>query len=324
MDERIGLSVQIQREIQALRQCDSSPHVVGLREVISTERSIVLVLEKCDFDLSSIITESIEQAIPIPVSIRKALTHQLLVGISHIHSQSLVHNDLKPQNIFLCTSGYLKIGDFGLCSIIDLEKHIAEENFGVIPYDNLLNQAQCTRWYRSPEQLYGDKSNTPAMDVWAAGLIIAEMERNCAVFHGHNDIDQLASIIRDLGPISTDNWPELDSLPDYGKINFNIHVESDGNKDWIRKLLPKSHNLLVDMMRTMICYSSSKRWSANQLLQHPYFTEPPLPSHSADVAIWVTKFMKNFANTKRNLDMTRMFDISKPFDVQEMFSMADL
>lgn len=42
------------------------------------------------------------------------LFRQIIEGLSHVHSQGMIHRDLKPGNIFLDTNGDVKIGDFGL------------------------------------------------------------------------------------------------------------------------------------------------------------------------------------------------------------------
>jgi translation initiation factor 2-alpha kinase 4 len=42
------------------------------------------------------------------------LFRQVVEGLHHIHSQGIIHRDLKPTNVFIDSSGDIKIGDFGL------------------------------------------------------------------------------------------------------------------------------------------------------------------------------------------------------------------
>jgi NIMA (never in mitosis gene a)-related kinase len=39
---------------------------------------------------------------------------QMLLALQHVHSQDVLHRDLKTQNIFLTKEGYTKLGDFGI------------------------------------------------------------------------------------------------------------------------------------------------------------------------------------------------------------------
>lgn len=45
-----------------------------------------------------------------------SLFREITEGLSHIHTQGMIHRDLKPGNIFLNSSGHIKIGDFGLAT----------------------------------------------------------------------------------------------------------------------------------------------------------------------------------------------------------------
>ena len=40
---------------------------------------------------------------------------QICLAVQHVHSKKILHRDLKTQNIFLTSSGRVKMGDFGIC-----------------------------------------------------------------------------------------------------------------------------------------------------------------------------------------------------------------
>lgn len=44
---------------------------------------------------------------------------QMVTGVAYIHSQKVVHRDLKPGNMFLSDRMIVKIGDFGLATRLD-------------------------------------------------------------------------------------------------------------------------------------------------------------------------------------------------------------
>ena len=62
---------------------------------------------------------------------RKVVFHlfkQLIDGLKHIHEESLIHRDIKPDNIFIDKSKMqLKIGDFGLAKQNKMQEQLALE-----------------------------------------------------------------------------------------------------------------------------------------------------------------------------------------------------
>lgn len=80
----------------------------------------------------------------------------LLNGLEVIHANKIVHEDLKPENVFI--KDCFKIGDFGL------SKKINEE----------FRTRGGTQYYNAPEKYEGEKPDYPS-DIYALGVILFEI-----------------------------------------------------------------------------------------------------------------------------------------------------
>lgn len=95
----------------------------------------------------------------------QSYAHQLLQALDYCHLHKVVHRDVKPQNLLLNETGYIKIADFGLA-----------RSFGV-PMRNFTHEV-VTLYYRAPEILLGTNFYTIAVDLWSLGCILAELVSN--------------------------------------------------------------------------------------------------------------------------------------------------
>ncbi|EER88406.1 hypothetical protein BDA96_10G191500 [Sorghum bicolor] len=131
-----------------------------------------------------------------------------------------------------------------------------------------------TRWFRAPELLYGSTNYGLEIDLWSLGCILAELLKLEPLFPGMADIDQISRIINVLGDITEETFPGCSNLPDYNKIFFN----KVGKPAGLEACLPNRSPTEVSIIKQLICYDTTKRASAADLLNHRYFMEEPLPA----------------------------------------------
>lgn len=166
-----------------------------LLDVFSHGDRVHLVMELAVTDLARIARD---RTIVLSEAHVKGFMQQMLAGLAHLHGQQIMHRDLKPDNVLITADGGVKLADFG--------------HAGRFPEpDQALFHRVVTIWYRAPELLLQAHRYGPAVDVWAAGCIMAELLLRQPLFparfaDGRDDeMQQLAAIVRLLGNPS-DPW----------------------------------------------------------------------------------------------------------------------
>lgn len=103
---------------------------------------------------------------------------QCVRALVHVHGRSCVHRDVKPSNVlFALGSGNVRLGDFGLAKVVQQNQDSREVD-GRSPSPNSPRGSRCTVGtpsYASPEQLAGEQQLGAATDVYALGLVLAEL-----------------------------------------------------------------------------------------------------------------------------------------------------
>ncbi|KAJ2702286.1 cyclin-dependent kinase 5 [Coemansia sp. IMI 209128] len=284
-NEEEGVPCTAIREISLLKEL-KHPNIVGLFDVLHTEKKLTLVFEFMDSDLKKFADAYGGDLDPLTV---KHLLYQLLCGIAYCHRNRVLHRDLKPQNLLINKRGDLKLGDFGLARA-----------FG-IPVRSYSHEV-VTLWYRAPDVLMGSRQYDTSIDIWSIGCIFAEMSTGRPLFAGNSIDDQVLQIFKIMGtPIDTlasaqaplqqqqqhlhqpmagfavangshDDymrraWPGCTQLPEW-KSNVPIYSSVP-----LEPLLPKLSAKGIDLLRRLLEYAPEKRISAEQALLHPYFDE---------------------------------------------------
>ncbi|KAI3768989.1 hypothetical protein L6452_00085 [Arctium lappa] len=96
----------------------------------------------------------------------RSYTRQILLGLDHLHSNNLVHCDIKCENVLVCSDG-VKIGDLGCAKLAANGGGVTSSEFSGTPV------------FMAPEVARGEEQGF-ASDVWAVGCVVIEMATGCS------------------------------------------------------------------------------------------------------------------------------------------------
>lgn len=253
-----GLDMLAIREVKYLQELHHG-NVIELVDVfMGADRNLNLVLEFLPCDLEMLIKDKDVVFKPGDTKLWLLMT---LRGVHHCHRNFILHRDLKPNNLLIAPDGLLKIADFGLARSLGQ------------PNEDLTSNV-VTRWYRAPELLFGARHYTPAVDVWAVGIIFAELMLRVPYLPGADDVDQLDVTFKALGTPTEQLWPNVSSLPKYDALR----VYPPPLRQELRNRFSAATERALDVMMAMTALDPAKRCTLAQALEHAYFTELPAPT----------------------------------------------
>jgi len=148
-NEKEGFPITAIREIMILKRLHHQ-NIINLIEIVTSKPSeknknrgnVYLVFEYMEHDLQGLGDIKIN----FTSSQIKCILHQVLTGVNYMHTNNIIHRDIKGANILINNKGEVKIADFGLARIHNPNPNVNKQ------YTNRV----VTLWYRSPELLLGN------------------------------------------------------------------------------------------------------------------------------------------------------------------------
>nr|GEV80854.1 cyclin-dependent kinase F-4-like isoform X1 [Tanacetum cinerariifolium] len=236
------------REVKSLRKMNH-PNIVKLNEVIRENDILYFVFEYMDCCLYDLMKDRVK---PFPET---EIRNWCFNGLVYMHQHGYFHRDLKPEN-FLVSKGVIKIADFGL----------AREITSQPPYTDCHKCKICT--YRAPEVLLQFPKYGPAVDLWGMAAIMAELFTLCPLFPGSSEADEIYKICSVIGSPTEFTWRE--GVERASKIRYQFPEVAGVN---LSALIPSASKEAVNLIGALCSWDPSKRPTAVEALQHPFFQD---------------------------------------------------
>jgi eukaryotic-like serine/threonine-protein kinase len=135
-----------------------------------------------------------------PLSQRRAIDYalQLAHGLAAAHEKGIIHRDLKPDNIFITNDGRVKILDFGLAKLTQLDNQ-SQTDVPTRRVDTDPGVVMGTVGYMSPEQLKGLTVDQRS-DIFSFGAILYEMLSGKRAFQRGSSAETMSAILKEDPP----------------------------------------------------------------------------------------------------------------------------
>eukprot|EP00540_Astrosyne_radiata_P009950 CAMPEP_0116868594 /NCGR_PEP_ID=MMETSP0418-20121206/27283_1 /TAXON_ID=1158023 /ORGANISM="Astrosyne radiata, Strain 13vi08-1A" /LENGTH=694 /DNA_ID=CAMNT_0004504581 /DNA_START=140 /DNA_END=2224 /DNA_ORIENTATION=- len=175
------------------------------------------------------------------------LVFEVVSALAFLHGVGVVHADLKPENLLLCSKnrrdGTIKMIDFGCSVVYDLRDDEAPDGGELAHANRNPGPSTGTTAYWPPERFKPGNTANPAMDMWSVGVILYIMLTGVHPF--------------DLSGTSSDE--EIEE-----RIVENPHpLFGQGLTDHLSASA-------VDVIERLMDPDPNERITAYQLLQHPW------------------------------------------------------
>ena len=300
VDEKImtergqGFPLSSLREIKALKSLtkEDSDNVVKVHEIVaqlSEDGHLVfyMVMDYLRHDLCGLLHFEAGRMGSPQV---KGILQQILRGLNFLHLNNILHRDMKPENVLLSTDGCLKLADFGLARTQPKQS-------------GAMTPGMVSLYWRAPELLLGATRYGPGVDVWAVGVMFAELlqRREGSVFVPQVRPDEkdmkvleasvLRKIVEALGTPDPKDAAGESFYEGFGDLNTSEAKLLRGWPRFTRSIEGRMaafaqhpHSGALDLLSRMLRYECS-RATAVEALDHAYLTSAePAPSTPAELA----------------------------------------
>ncbi|XP_059819334.1 STE20-like serine/threonine-protein kinase [Hypanus sabinus] len=183
-------------EINILGSCDH-PNIVKLLDAFYYNNNLWILTEFCAGGAVDAIMLELERGLTEPQI--RVICRQMLEALDYLHSNKIIHRDLKAGNVLLTLEGDIKLADFGVSA---KNTHTIQRRTSFIgtPYWMAPEVVQCETMKDAP---YDHKA-----DIWSLGITLIELAEMEPPHHELNPMRVLLKITKAPPPtlVASSQW----------------------------------------------------------------------------------------------------------------------
>uniref|UniRef100_V5E3F0 non-specific serine/threonine protein kinase n=1 Tax=Kalmanozyma brasiliensis (strain GHG001) TaxID=1365824 RepID=V5E3F0_KALBG len=251
------------KEVGILRRLNQSDpddrkHVVQLERHFDYKGHLCMVFESLAMNLREVVRRY-GRDVGLNLQAVRAYAHQLLLALSHLAKNSVIHADIKPDNVLVNdTKTLLKLCDLGSASFV----HEME----ITPY-------LVSRFYRAPEVILGQAYDC-SVDVWSTGCTLYELATGKILFPGRTNNHMLLLMQELRGRFTTKQIRKSQ----YGEQHFDdanafLSMEPDKStgQSVVRRVMVQKP--VMDLRARLLPTDAAKQLKADELKMMNHFVD---------------------------------------------------
>lgn len=275
----------------------SNQRVAGLFDVLEEGDELYLVME---YVKGTTLRERMKTSIPLPEFLDIAV--QCVEGLSAAHNESIVHGDIKPENIMIGPQGDVKLLDFGVARWAAAGQEATCLTTDLVPLAGTVS-------YMPPELLLGRRTDHRA-DIFSLGVVFYEMLTDQHPFRGKTlaatgdrilheapaPVSQVTSLTRPDLQAVLDKMLAKDAKERYATaddLGLDLRaIRADLTSPFVRPPVPAresrfSRRAIVAALVAPVA-AIALLWGAVGFFDRPVDSPPPSPTAAAfDASDWI-------------------------------------
>jgi serine/threonine protein kinase len=237
---------------QKLKNCETIVQLISA-EIVKTPDGLelIMVMPLYQSDLSKFIRDN-----PFRIRIQyfDSIMEQLFNALHNLYYSGIIHNDIKPDNIFLNIENNqpkIALADFGLAVQLPCDPS----------YRHLDHPISGTPLYMAPEVLKGDSRYTDKADIWSAGITLMQYLTDAVVTEPPNDIlnsfsNSFDALLYQIDSISFKGHIDVQAILLYYLTENEYDLISSENRDKLIQMLyidDQYRARIIDLYDSELC-----------------------------------------------------------------------